>query len=75
MFEIDKSFPMPVDRKAVRAKLYEVLAALDIGDSFIVNETLINVAAVYMTTAKGRNGRRYIRRKMEDGSYRIWRVE
>tara|TARA_R110001583_G_scaffold102756_2_gene249419 strand:- start:489 stop:701 length:213 start_codon:yes stop_codon:yes gene_type:complete len=67
--KIEKGIPMP-KKKSFRK--YAWLDEMEIGDSVLVN----TVKEVDIIRAQIRNqGKRSERRKVEEGGYRIWRVE
>lgn len=71
MYAIEKNVPIPTPpRAASRSELFTTLAALEVGDSFLIHEARNSI--VY--THGREQGRRYSVRRVSGTAWRVWRV-
>jgi hypothetical protein len=70
-YEIETGVPIPKTRASGRA---ETIKKLEIGQSFVC-QGLPNATSAQICLLGRKLGRKFVQRRIDDTSYRIWRIE
>ena len=75
MFEIDKSIPIPRDGRGMTVKY--PFREMEVGDSFLISAELIPKTWVknFCAATAHHRPKKFTMRKIDENSYRVWRIE